>query len=399
MRKEYQYRLKQLLKEHEELISKKNKRIEKNNNGIFYRYKRPVITANHIPVLWRYDLNPKTNPFLMQRIGINATFNAGAMEFNGRYIQVVRVEGWDRKSFFAIAESNDGINHWRFRDFPVSMPETGIPDTNVYDMRLTRHEDGWIYGLFCTERKDPAAPSADTSSAIAACGIARTKDLIRWERLPDLESNSGQQRNCVLHPEFYRGKYALYTRPQEGFISVGSGGGIGWALLDSMEKPVAKREVIIDDRVYHTIKEMKNGLGPAPIKTDKGWLHLAHGVRMCAAGLRYVLYMFLTDLKKPYRVIASPGGYFMAPEGDERTGDVSNVLFSNGWIRKKNGDVLIYYASSDTRMHVAESSVDRLLDYVLNTPPDGLRSGMSVVQRNELISRNLVYLKNEGERS
>jgi len=398
-RKEYQYRLKQLLKEHEELISKKNKRIEKNNNGIFYRYKRPVITANHIPVLWRYDLNPKTNPFLMQRIGINATFNAGAMEFNGRYIQVVRVEGWDRKSFFAIAESNDGINHWRFRDFPVSMPETGIPDTNVYDMRLTRHEDGWIYGLFCTERKDPAAPSADTSSAIAACGIARTKDLIRWERLPDLESNSGQQRNCVLHPEFYRGKYALYTRPQEGFISVGSGGGIGWALLDSMEKPLAKREVIIDDRVYHTIKEMKNGLGPAPIKTDKGWLHLAHGVRMCAAGLRYVLYMFLTDLKKPYRVIASPGGYFMAPEGDERTGDVSNVLFSNGWIRKKNGDVLIYYASSDTRMHVAESSVDRLLDYVLNTPPDGLRSGMSVVQRNELISRNLVYLKNEGERS
>jgi 4-O-beta-D-mannosyl-D-glucose phosphorylase len=394
-KKEYQKRLKIIFKEHDELIAKKNKRIEKNFNGIYYRYKRPVITANHIPVFWRYDLNPKTNPFLMQRLGINATFNAGAMEFNGRYIQVVRVEGWDRKSFFAVAESPDGINHWRFRDFPVTMPETKLQDTNLYDMRLTRHEDGWIYGLFCTERKDPAAPPADTSSAVAACGIARTKDLVTWERMPDLVSKSGQQRNCVLHPEFYKKKYAIYTRPQEGFISVGTGGGIGWALIDKMEKPVAKREIIIDDRVYHTIKEMKNGLGPAPIKTPKGWLHMAHGVRMCAAGLRYVLYIFLTDLKVPYKVKAMPGGYFMAPEGDERTGDVSNVLFSNGWICKKNGDVLIYYASSDTRMHVAETSVDRLLDFVLNTPEDGNRSAMSVVQRNDLISKNLVFLKNK----
>ncbi len=397
-RKEYRSRLKQLFKEHEELIGRKNKRVEKNFNGIYYRYKRPVITPGHIPVHWRYDLNPGTNPFLMQRIGINATFNAGAMEFNGRYVQVVRVEGWDRKSFFAIAESPDGIDHWRFWDFPVSMPETGVPDTNVYDMRLTRHEDGWIYGLFCTERKDPSAPPADTSSAIAACGIARTKDLIKWERLPDLVSGSGQQRNCVLHPEFYRKKYALYTRPQEGFISVGSGGGIGWALIDSMEKPFAGKEIIIDDRVYHTIKEVKNGLGPAPIKTGKGWLQLAHGVRMCADGLRYVLYLFLTDPKKPYHVIARPGGYFMAPEKDERIGDVSNVLFCNGWVQKKNGEVLIYYASSDTRMHVAATSVDRLLDYVLNTPEDAMRSAMSVVQRNELISRNLVYLKNAGEK-
>ncbi|OFY56974.1 MAG: glycosidase [Bacteroidetes bacterium RBG_13_46_8] len=392
-KKDFQKRVKELFREHEELIGKKNKRVEKNCNGIYYRYKRPVITARHIPVFWRYDLNPETNPYLMQRLGINATFNAGAMEFKGRYIQVVRVEGWDRKSFFAVAESPDGINHWRFWDFPLTMPETKIPDTNLYDMRLTLHEDGWIYGLFCAERKDPSAPPGDTSSAVAACGIARTHDLISWERLPDLVSNSGQQRNCVLHPEFYRKKYAIYTRPQEGFISVGSGGGIGWALIDSMENPVARKEVIIDDRAYHTIKEIKNGLGPAPIKTSKGWLHLAHGVRNCAAGLRYVLYMFLTDLRKPFRVIASPGGYFMAPEGDERTGDVSNVLFSNGWIHKKNGDVLIYYASSDTRMHVAETAVDRLLDYVLNTPPDGYRSAMSVVQRNELISKNLVFLK------
>ena len=392
-KKDFQKRVKDLFRENEEVIGRKNKRKEKNYNGIYYRYKRPVLTASHVPVFWRYDLNPETNPFLMQRLGINATFNAGAMEFKGRYIQVVRVEGWDRKSFFAIAESPDGINHWRFWDFPLTMPETKIPDTNLYDMRLTLHEDGWIYGLFCTERKDPSAPPNDTSSAVAACGIARTHDLIDWERLPDLVSSSGQQRNCVLHPEFYRKKYAIYTRPQEGFISVGSGGGIGWALIDSMEKPVTRKEIIIDDRVYHTIKEMKNGLGPAPIKTSKGWLHLAHGVRNCAAGLRYVLYMFLTDLKKPYRVIASPGGYFMAPEGDERTGDVSNVLFSNGWIHKKNGDVLIYYASSDTRMHVAETTVDRLLDYVLNTPPDGYRSSMSVVQRNELISKNLVFLK------
>jgi 4-O-beta-D-mannosyl-D-glucose phosphorylase len=382
-------KVKQLFQNHEKLIKRKNVPL-KDGNGIFTRYKYPVVTAEHTPIFWRYDLNYNSNPNLLERIGVNAAFNAGAMEFDGKFVLMVRVEGYDRKSFFAVAESPNGIDNFKFWDYPVTMPEVpGNPDTNVYDMRLVKHEDGWIYGLFCTERKDPEAPQSDTSAAVAQCGIARTKDLKKWERLPDLKSNSPQQRNVVLHPEFINGKYAFYTRPQDGFISAGTGGGIGWGLSDSIEDAKIDEELIIDDRQYHTIKEVKNGLGPAPIKTEKGWLQLAHGVRNTAAGLRYVLYMFLTDLKDPHNVIAQPGGYFIAPMGEERIGDVSNVVFSNGWIKKNNGEILIYYASSDTRMHVAKSNVDVLLDYVLNTPPDGLRSAASVEQRKELISKNL----------
>jgi 4-O-beta-D-mannosyl-D-glucose phosphorylase len=334
----------------------------------------------------------ETNPFLMERIGVNAAFNPGAIELDGKIFLAVRVEGVDRKSFFAIAESWNGIDNFRFWDYPILMPETSNPDVNVYDMRFVKHEDGWIYGLFCTERKDPSVPRTDTSSAIAQCGVARTHDLKTWERLDDLKTKSPQQRNVVLHPEFVNGKYALYTRPQDGFIGTGSGGGIGWGLSKSMEHAVIDSECIIDDRVYHTVKEVKNGLGPAPLKTKKGWLQLAHGVRNTAAGLRYVLFMFLTDLSEPNKIIARPGGYFLAPKGDERIGDVSNVVFSNGWVMKKNGDVYIYYASSDTRIHVATTHVDRLLDYVINTPEDGYRSGTSVQQRMNLIDRNLKTL-------
>lgn len=385
-------KVKELFEEHNRLIKRKNVKLKK-SNGVFYRYKYPVLTAEHAPIFWRYDLNYESNPFLMERLGVNGTFNAGAMEFKGKIILAVRVEGADRKSFIAMAESPNGIDNFKFWDYPVTMPETDNPDTNVYDMRLVKHEDGWIYGLFCTERKDPDAPVSDTSAANAQCGIARTKDLINWERLPDLKTKSPQQRNVVLHPEFVKGKYAFYTRPQDGFISTGTGGGIGWGLSDSMENPVVDEEIIIDDRVYHTIKEVKNGMGPAPIKTEKGWLQLAHGVRNTAAGLRYVLYLLLTDLNDPSKVIAKPGGYFIAPEGEERIGDVSNVVFSNGWVKKDNGEVLIYYASSDTRMHVATSTVDKLLDYVLNTPEDGYRSVLSVIRRNELITKNLKILK------
>lgn len=381
-----------LCRENEKLIKRKNKKVKKSYNGIYYRYKYPILTAQHTPLNWRYDLNCETNPHLQQRLGINATFNAGAMLFDKQYLMMVRVEGWDRKSFFAIAESPDGINKWRFWDYPVLLPETDEPDVNVYDIRLTRHEDGWIYGIFCTERKDPDAPTGDTSSAVAAAGIVRTTDLKNWERLPDLKTKS-QQRNVVLHPEFVNGKYALYTRPQDGFINTGSGGGIGWALVDSMENAVIKKEKIIEEKIYHTIKEVKNGQGPSPIKTSKGWLHLAHGVRGCAAGLRYVLYMFLTDLKDPSKVIARPGGYFMAPEGEERIGDVSNVLFCNGWIHKPNGEVYIYYASSDTRMHLAATTVDKLTDYVLNTPEDALKTGDSVKNRIVLIKNNITLFK------
>ncbi len=384
---EFRKRLAKLNKEHEKLLSKKNKPV-KTFNGIYQRYKRPILTGAHTPLHWRYDLNYETNPYLMQRIGINAAFNSGAIYHEGRYLLAVRVEGWDRKSFFAIAESKNGIDNWRFWERPVTMPETEIPETNVYDMRLVKHEDGWIYGIFCSERKDKRAPAGDTSSATADGGIARTKDLINWERLPDFISHSGQQRNLVLHPEFVNGKYAFYTRPQDGFIDVGSGGGIGWGLVDDITKAEALKEEIIDGKVYHTIKELKNGQGPAPIKTEKGWLHLAHGVRNCAAGLRYVLYLFLTDLEDPSKIIARPGGYFMAPEGDERIGDVSNVLFANGWIRNEKDEVFIYYGSSDTRMHVATSTVDRLLDYVLNTPEDKLRSAESVKTINKLIDKN-----------
>lgn len=376
-----------LYQEHEKLINRKNKRLKKGYNGIYYRYKYPIITAKHTPVSWRYDLNYKTNPFLLQRLGINATFNAGAIHFDNRFLLMVRVEGWDRKSFFAIAESPDGINKWRFWDYPVILPEADDPDVNVYDIRLTSHEDGWIYGIFCTERKDSEAPAGDESAARAAAGIVRTKDMVNWERLPDIRAKS-QQRNVVLHPEYYKGKYALYTRPQEGFIDTGRGGGIGWALVDSMENAVIEKEITIDEKIYHTVKELKNGQGPPPLKTSKGWLHLAHGVRGCAAGLRYVLYMFLTDLKDPSKVTARPGGYFMAPENEERTGDVSNVLFANGWILTPDDEVLIYYASSDTRMHVAKSTINRLLDYVLNTPGDLYTTGGSVETRTKLIKNN-----------
>lgn len=357
-------------------------------NGVFDRYKYPVLTAQHAPIAWKYDLNAETNPYLMERFGVNAAFNAGAIKFNGKYIMVVRVEGADRKSFFAVAESPNGIDHFEFWEHPVTMPETNEPDTNLYDMRLTAHEDGWIYGLFCTERRDPEAPAHDQSMAIAACGIARTKDLLTWERLADLKTNSPQQRNVVLHPEFVDGKYALYTRPQDGFISAGKGGGIGFGLCDDMENAVVDEETIIDNKQYHTVYEAKNGQGPAPIKTDKGWLHLAHGVRNTAAGLRYTLYMFMTDLNNLTKVTHKPAGYFLAPEGAECVGDVSNVAFCNGWIKDEDGSVFIYYASSDTRMHVATTTVDKLVDYVINTPADGLRSAASVNTINSIINKN-----------
>lgn len=359
-------------------------------NGIFERYKYPVLTAAHAPVEWRYDLSPETNPYFMERFGINGVFNAGAIKFNGKYLMMARVEGNDRKSFFAVAESPNGIDHFRFWKYPVRMPETERPDINVYDMRLTAHEDGWIYGIFCTERKDPTAAKGDLSSAIAAAGIARTKDLVNWERLPDLVSTS-QQRNVVLHPEFVNGKYAIYTRPQDSFIDAGNGGGIGWALVEDMTHAKVEEEKIINFRHYHTIKELKNGEGPHPIKTPKGWLHMAHGVRMCAAGLRYILYLYVTDLEHPEQVIAEPAGHTLAPMGEERVGDVSNVLFCNGWIADEDGTVYIYYASCDTRMHVAVSSVDRLLDYCFHTAPDGFRSAASVETLCQLIDRNETY--------
>ena len=379
-------RLEWLKAQHEALITRKNEPIE--GNGVYERYKNPIITAEHAPLFWRYDLNPETNPYLMERFGIHATMNSGAIKWNGKYVLVVRVEAADRKSFFAVAESPNGVDNFRFWDHPITMPEYGEPATNIYDMRLTAHEDGWIYGIFCVERKDPSAAPGDLSSAVAAAGIARTKDLVNWERLPDLQSKS-QQRNVVLHPEFVNGKYALYTRPQDGFIDAGNGGGIGWALVDSMENAVVTEEKIINSRFYHTIKEVKNGEGPHPIKTSKGWLHLAHGVRGCASGLRYVLYMYMTSLEDPTKVIADPAGFLMVPEGVEYIGDVMNVLFTNGWIVDEDGKVFIYYASSDTRMHVATSTVDRLVDYCMNTTPDGLRTGDTVRRLNALIDSNL----------
>lgn len=375
---------------YESLLSRKNEPIE--GNGVYRRYKNPVITADMAPLTWRYDFDPATNPYFMERIGVNATLNSGAMKWNGKYLMVVRVEGADRKSFFAVAESPNGVDNFRFWERPITLPDTDDPATNVYDMRLTQHEDGWIYGLFCAERHDPACPG-DLSAATATCGIARTKNLVDWERLPDLKCKS-QQRNVVLHPEFVDGKYALYTRPQDGFIDTGNGGGIGWTLVDDIcHAEITREEKIIDERIYHTIKEVKNGEGPHPIKTPQGWLHLAHGVRACASGLRYVLYMYMTALDEPWRRIAAPGGYFMAPVGEEYMGDVMNVLFANGWIKDEDGRVLIYYASSDTRMHVAESTVDRLVDYCMNTPQDGLTTTESVRTINCLIDKNLAYLK------
>ncbi|MBR4809604.1 MAG: glycosidase [Bacteroidales bacterium] len=381
---DYDERLAWLREQHRRLTEKPNRPIE--GNGIYERWENPVLTAAHAPLEWRYDLDRSRNPYLMERIGVHAVLNAGAIKWNGRYLVVARVEGNDRKSFFAVAESPNGVDNFRFWPRPVTLPEWGEPATNVYDMRLTAHEDGWIYGIFCVERKDHGNES-DLSAATAAAGIARTMDFVNWERLPDLKTRS-QQRNVVLHPEFVDGKYALYTRPQDGFIDTGSGGGIGWALIDDITDAEVREERIINCRRYHTIKEVKNGEGPHPIKTPKGWLHLAHGVRGCASGLRYVLYMYLTALDDPSRVIAEPGGFFMAPEGWEYVGDVGNVLFSNGWIADDDGRVFIYYASSDTRLHVATSTVDRLLDYCLNTPADGLRTGLSVETLNRLIDGN-----------
>lgn len=382
----FEERLADLWQKQEVLLNRTNECVGE-CNGIVYRYVHPVITREHIPLEWRYDLNPDTNPYCMERIGVNATMNPGAIKWNGKYILLVRVEGWDRKSFFAVAESPNGADHFRFWNLPVMLPDIDPEETNVYDMRLTAHEDGYIYGIFCSESHDQNAAPGDLSSAVAQAGIVRTKDLLTWERLPNLISNS-QQRNVVLHPEFVEGKYALYTRPQDGFIDTGSGGGIGWALVDDMTHAVVRDEVIINKRYYHTIKEVKNGEGPQPIKTPKGWLHLAHGVRMCAAGLRYVLYLYVTSLEDPTEVIAEPGGYFMAPEGEERVGDVSNVLFSNGWIADEDGTVYIYYASCDTRIHVATSTVDRLLDYCFHTPADGFRSHNSVNAIINMIERN-----------
>lgn len=368
-----------------ELITRPNIALE--GNGIYERYANPVITSDMVPLTWRYDYNPETNPYFMERIGVNATFNSGAIKWNGKYLLVVRVEGNDRKSFFAVAESPNGVDNFKFWERPVTMPEDFREGTNVYDMRLTKHEDGWIYGLFCVERHDDTHPE-DLSAATAACGLARTKDFVNWERLPDLKAVS-QQRNVVLHPEFINGKYALYTRPQDGFIDAGSGGGIGWGYVNDITHAELENEQIIEQRIYHTIKELKNGEGPHPIKTDKGWLHLAHGVRGCASGLRYVLYLYMTSLEEPWKRIATPGGYFMAPVEGEYIGDVMNVLFSNGWIADEDGKVFIYYASSDTRMHVATSTIDRLVDYCLNTPPDGLSTGHSVATINKLIDKNL----------
>jgi len=381
----FEEKLAKLTAEHEALITRKNEPVYV--NGVYERYKYPILTGEHAPLFWRYDLDKNDNPYLEERFGIHAAFNSGAIKWGDKYVLVVRVEAADRKSFFAVAESPNGVDNFKFWDRPITMPEYGEPATNVYDMRLTRHEDGWIYGLFCVERKDHSA-EGDLSAATAACGIARTKDLVNWERLPDLQSTS-QQRNVVLHPEFVDGKYALYTRPQDGFIDTGKGGGIGWALVEDITNAVVGKEEIISARNYHTITEVKNGEGPHPIKTPKGWLHLAHGVRGCASGLRYVLYMYMTALEDPTKVIAAPAGFLIVPEGEEFIGDVMNVVFSNGWIADGDGKVFIYYASSDTRMHVATSTVDKLVDYCMNTEPDGLRTGLTVERLNKLIDKNL----------
>lgn len=375
---------------YEKLITRKNKKTD-DYNGIYDRYEYPVLTAAHAPLIWKYDFNYETNPYFMERLGINAALNSGAIELNGKFYLVVRVEGNDRKSFFAVAESDNGIDNFRFWDYPVLLPDTNPEETNVYDMRLTKHEDGWIYGVFCSESKDTA--SSDLSAANAQAGIVRTKDLKTWERLPNLKSKSPQQRNIVLHPEFVDGKYAFYTRPQDDFIQTGSGGGVCFGLVEDISNPViCTEETVISPRVYHTITEVKNGAGAVPIKTPKGWIHIAHGVRNTAAGLRYVIYVFATDLNDPSKLIASPSGLFIAPHGGERVGDVSNVVFTNGAIARDNGDVYIYYASSDTRMHVATTTIDKLMDYTFNTPSDALRSVDCVKQRYELIEKNLKHL-------
>ncbi|MBP3413901.1 MAG: glycosidase [Clostridia bacterium] len=378
------------LKKYEQLINLKNEKAD-SYNGIYDRWKNPVLTAAHAPLIWRYDLNAETNPNFMERLGINAVFNAGAIEHDGKFVLVARVEGSDRKSFFAVAESDSPVDGFRFRDYPVILPDTCLEETNVYDMRLTKHEDGYIYGVFCSESKDTQAN--DLSAAVAAAGIVRTKDLVTWERLPNLiTKRSPQQRNVCLHPEFVDGKYAFWTRPMDGFIETGSGGGIGFGLCEDITNAVIDEERITSMRRYHTITEAKNGAGAVPIKTPKGWIHIAHGVRNTAAGLRYVIYAFATDLEDPAKVIAEPSGLLIAPMGDERVGDVSNVVFTNGAIARENGEVYIYYASSDTRMHVASTTIDRLTDYVFNTPTDPLRSVDCVKQRCSLIEANLRLL-------
>jgi len=391
-KKEFDNKVRKLFEEHSLLISGKNEK-QQNGNGIFDRYVHPVITRDHTPVFWRYDLNYETNPHLMTRLGINTTFNAGAVKFNGKYFMAVRTEGFDVKSFFAIAESPNGIDNWKFWDHPVVMPVTDDPEMNVYDIRLTKHEDGWIYGLFCAERKDSTKPD-DSSAAIASCGIARTQDLKSWERLGDLKSTAAQQRNCVLHREYVNGKYMIYTRPQSGFIETGDSG-ICVGFCDNMEHAVIGEEILVDARKYHTVKEVKNGQGPAPIKSDKGWIHLAHGVRRTAAGLRYSLYIFVTSLEEPWKVIRRPAGHFIEPLEEERVGDVSNVVFSNGWIADEDGTVFIYYASSDTRMHVATTTIEKLIDYAFNTPEDAGRTQLCVAQRDKMISANLNILSDQ----
>lgn len=375
-----------------ELIARKNEKTDY-MGGVYDRYKYPVLTAEHTPIIWRYDLDPKTNPFFMERLGINAVLNSGAIELDGKFYLVARVEGNDRKSFFAVAESDSPVDGFKFRDYPVLLPDTNPEETNVYDMRLTKHEDGWIYGVFCSESKDTS--SNDLSAAVAQAAIVRTKDLKTWERLPNLKSKSPQQRNVVLHPEFVNGMYAFYTRPQDDFIQTGSGGGVCFGLAkDITNAEICTEETVISPRVYHTITEVKNGAGAVPIKTPKGWIHIAHGVRNTAAGLRYVIYVFATDLNDPSKLIASPSGLFIAPHGNERVGDVSNVVFTNGAIARDNGEVYIYYASSDTRVHVASTTIEKLMDYTFNTPSDALRSVDCVKQRYELINKNLEYMKN-----
>jgi len=389
----FEAKMKARIQRQEKLLNRRNKKDPHWDNGLYDRYQYPVLTRDHTPLHWRFDFDFKTNPFAMERLGINCVFNSGALELNGTIYLIARVEGNDRKSFFAVAESKSGVDRFRFWDLPIVMPETDVPETNVYDMRVTQHEDGWIYGVFCTERADPKAAPGDCSAAVAQCGVARTRDLRTWERLKDIRTDSPQQRNIVLHPEFVNGKYVFYTRPQDDFIRSGSGGGIGFALADSIEAAVITRQEVIDPKQYHTIKEVKNGGGATPIKTPQGWLHIVHAVRNCAAGARYTLYALLSDLKQPNQIIARPGGHLIAPLGAERVGDVSNVVFCNGAVARKNGDLFIYYASSDTRMHVATTTIDKMVDYCLHTPEDPLRSYACVQQRLELARKNLAILK------
>ncbi|MCL6664128.1 glycosidase [Paenibacillus polymyxa] len=386
---------KELLEKQEQLLTRPNEINSSFYNGVYDRYQYPVITRHHVPLHWRFDLDETTNPHFMERLGINATLNPGAIYFNGKYVMVIRTEGLDRKSIFALAESDNGIDGFRFTGKPLVWDDIDADETNQYDMRLVQHEDGWIYGIYCSERKDPEAPAFDTSSAVAQAGLVRTRDLTSWERLPNITTNSPQQRNVVLHPEFVDGKYAFYTRPQDGFISTGNGGGIAFGLCEDILNPVIHEETIIDERQYHTVYEVKNGQGPAPLKTDRGWIHIAHGVRNTAAGLRYVLYTFATDLNDPARIIAKPGGHFIAPYDDERVGDVSNVIFCNGAVVNEKEEVFIYYASSDTRCHVATTTLEKLVDYTFNTPADPYRSLDCASQRGQLIEQNEKLLQKQ----